>query len=126
MKTVVAKRQYGSIKWYEFQSFDEMMQDEVLSYLAQGDGYDGILDVYTDDKDMLSEKVVYEDWYTDADGNPKDKVYYIPNKSIMNKYYLQDGSIEAYPLSELPEDRKEHPVDNVLLSYVSRKPWNLE
>lgn len=126
MKTVVAKRQYGSIKWYEFESFDEMMQDEVLSYLAQGDGYDGILSIYTDDKDMLSEKVVDEDRCIDADGNLKDKVYYLPDDSMFDKYDLCLGSIEVYPLSELPEDRVESPVDSVLLSYASRIPWNLE
>ena len=126
MKTVVAKRQYGSVKWYEFESFDEMMQDEVLSYLAYGDGYDGILDIYTDDKDILSEKVVNEDWYEDECGNPKDKVYYLPDESIYDKYNSYLGGIEVYPLSELPEDKVESPVDSVLLSYASRKPWNLE
>lgn len=126
MKTVVAKRQYGSIKWYEFESFDEMMQDEVLSYLAHGDGYDGILNIYTDDKDMLSGKVVNEDWYRDEYGNPKDKVYHLPDESIYDKYDSYLGGIEVYPLSELPEDKVESPVDSVLLSYASRKPWNLE
>ena len=126
MKTVVAKRQYGSIKWYEFESFDEMMQDEVLSYLAYGDGDDGILNIYTDDKDILSEKIVYENWYKDADGNLKDKVYYTPNESIYDKYNSYLGGIEVYPLSELPEDKVESPVDSVLLSYASRIPWNLE
>ena len=102
MKTVVAKRQYGSVKWYEFESFDEMMQDEVLSYLAYGDGYDGILDIYTDNKDILSNEFIYD------------------------KYDSYLEGIEVYPLSELPEDKVESPVDSVLLSYAIRKPWNLE
>ena len=126
MKTIVKKRQYGSIKYYEFESFDEMMKDDVLSDLAQGDGYYGILDIYTDDKSIIAEKAVYENWYTNEDGKKVDKVYYIPSLEVREKYNMYDGGVECYPLSELPEDRKEYPVDNTLLAFIKDKPWNLE
>lgn len=127
-KVIVLKRQYGSLKWYEFESFSEMLKDEVLRYLAEGDGYHGILDIYTDDKDLLSEKMVRKDWYVDDEGNPKDHVYWVPSEEIHAKHMLSYncGSMHCYPLSELPEERKEAPVDHEILMYVTNKPWNLE
>ena len=94
-----------------------MMKDDVLCYLAQGDGYDGILDIYTDDKDILCHKVT----------NSIDQTYHVPSDSICDKYHINyGGSIQVYPMSELPEDRKEYPVDSELLSHVRNKPWILE
>tara|TARA_Y100000385_G_scaffold273107_1_gene314650 strand:+ start:746 stop:1087 length:342 start_codon:yes stop_codon:yes gene_type:complete len=110
MKVIVKKRQYGSIQWFEFNSFTEMMENTVLRDLAEGDGYDGILDIYTDDPEIAFQKVC----------KFENHVCYEPSKKIQSKYSLQFGGIEVYPMSELPEEKKERPV-NLYIKYIATR-----
>ena len=107
MKVIVKKRQYGSIQWFEFNSFAEMMENPVLRDLAEGDGYDGILDIYTDDPEIACQKVDLE-----------HPVCYEPSEKIQSKYSLGFGGIDVYLMSELPEEKEERPID-VAIKYFA-------
>ena len=110
MKVIVKKRQYGSIQWFEFNSFAEMMENTVLRELAEGDGYDGILDIYTDDPEIAFQKVC----------KFENHVCYEPSEKIQSKYNLRFGGIEVYLMSELPEEKKEIPV-NLSIKYIATR-----
>jgi len=110
MKVIVKKRQYGSIQWFEFNSFAEMMEDPILRDLAEGDGYDGILDIYTDDPEIACKKVC----------EFENDVYYEPSKKIHSMYSLQFGGINVYLMSELPEEKKERPFD-LAIKYIATR-----
>lgn len=104
MKVIVIKRQYGSTKWFEFNSFAEIMENTVLRELAEGDGYDGILNIYTNDPQIAFKKV---SWF-------ENHVYYEPSEKIQSKYNLRSGGIEVYLMSKLPEEKIELPVNHFI------------
>lgn len=121
-KVIACKRQYGSLKWYTFNSFDDLMKEPILKELMEGDGYDGIIDIYTDNKELLHEKIVKKGWDVDKDGNPVDDVYHEMSQELLDKYDLlaDYGSHYIYPLSELPEKLEEKGIDPMIYSLCKK------
>jgi hypothetical protein len=57
----------------------------------------------------------------EENGDFGDHAYYLPSVEMHDTYHIGYGGIHVFPMSALPEERKEAPVDHMVRAIATRK-----